>query len=169
MATKYTYKMRSAGNGMWDRGPAQRKNLKKKKKKKKIIGADFLKHFNLNVDLAGKANVVADALSRPPPSAASAAPASAFYSGDFASMAAVQRTDTQEIISKCKSSLKIKFFPTTGKGLACDVSQVTARPVVPVSFRQQVFSSIHNIAHLGIRASKRLISASSCGGRWAHR
>jgi hypothetical protein len=39
------------------------------------------------------------------------------------------------------------------------MSQVTARPVVPVSFRQQVFSSGHNIAHPGIRASKRLISA----------
>jgi hypothetical protein len=39
------------------------------------------------------------------------------------------------------------------------MSQVTARPVVPVSFRQQVFSSGHNITHPGIRASKRLISA----------
>jgi cleavage and polyadenylation specificity factor subunit 1 len=73
-------------------------------------------------------------------------------------MAAAQWTceDTQEIISK--SSLKIKFFPTTGKDLACDVSQVTARPVVPVSFRKQVFSSIHNITHPGIRARKQLIS-----------
>jgi hypothetical protein len=33
MATKFTYKMRSGGNGMWGRGPAQRKNNKKKKKK----------------------------------------------------------------------------------------------------------------------------------------
>jgi hypothetical protein len=91
--------------------------------------------------------------SSPPPAAAarvalatSAAPASPFYSGDFAAMAAAHRTcgDTQEIISK--SSLKIKIFPTTGKDLACYVSQVTARPVVPVSFRQQIFSSIHNIA-----------------------
>jgi hypothetical protein len=32
MATKFTYKMRSGGNGMWGRGPAQRKNNKKKKK-----------------------------------------------------------------------------------------------------------------------------------------
>jgi len=92
-------------------------------------------------------------------SAASTALVSAFYIGDFAAIAAAQRTcgDTQEVISK--SFLKIKFFPMTGKDLACDVSQVTARPVVPVSFRQQVFSSIHNIAHPGIRASKRLISA----------
>jgi cleavage and polyadenylation specificity factor subunit 1 len=86
-------------------------------------------------------------------------------------MAAAQRTcgDTQEIISK--SSLKIKFFPTTGKDLACDVSQVAARPVVPVSFRQQIFSSIHNIAHPGIRASKRLISARFVWRKmgWDHR
>jgi hypothetical protein len=32
MATKFTYKMRSGGNGMWGRGPAQRKNNIKKKK-----------------------------------------------------------------------------------------------------------------------------------------
>jgi hypothetical protein len=32
MATKFTYKMRSGGNGMWGRGPAQRKNNLKKKK-----------------------------------------------------------------------------------------------------------------------------------------
>jgi hypothetical protein len=37
MATKFTYKMRSGGNGMWGRGPAQRKNKKKKKKNKKKI------------------------------------------------------------------------------------------------------------------------------------
>ncbi len=28
MATKFTYKMRSGGNGMWGRGPAQCKNNK---------------------------------------------------------------------------------------------------------------------------------------------
>jgi hypothetical protein len=38
MATKFTYKMRSGGNGMWGRGPAQRKqSLKKKKKKEKDV------------------------------------------------------------------------------------------------------------------------------------
>ncbi len=31
MATKFTYKMRSGGNGMWGRGPAQRKQSLKKK------------------------------------------------------------------------------------------------------------------------------------------
>jgi hypothetical protein len=32
MATKFTYKMRSGGNGMWGRGPAQCKQSLKKKK-----------------------------------------------------------------------------------------------------------------------------------------
>jgi hypothetical protein len=42
MATKFTYKMRSGGNGMWGRGPAQRKNnLIKKKIKKKELCLNF--------------------------------------------------------------------------------------------------------------------------------
>jgi transposase InsO family protein len=46
-----------------------------------------------------------------------------------------------------------------GARLLCDVSLGTARLVVPVVFRQAVFDAIHGIAHPGIRASKRLISA----------
>ncbi len=38
LATKFTYKMRSGGKGMWGRGPAlYKQKLKKKKKKKSII------------------------------------------------------------------------------------------------------------------------------------
>ncbi len=41
----------------------------------------------------------------------------------------------------------------------CDVSLANPRLVVPVSFRQVVFNSLHSIAHPGIRATKRMISA----------
>jgi hypothetical protein len=41
----------------------------------------------------------------------------------------------------------------------CDVSLARPRPVVPVSLREAVFSSIHSIAHPGIRATKRMVSA----------
>ncbi len=34
-----------------------------------------------------------------------------------------------------------------------------ARPVVPASFKRVIFDSIHSIAHPGIRATKRMISA----------
>jgi hypothetical protein len=38
LATKFTYKMRSGGKGMWGRGPAlYKQNYYKKKKKKKNI------------------------------------------------------------------------------------------------------------------------------------
>jgi hypothetical protein len=57
------------------------------------------------------------------------------------------------------TSLKIKFFPLGGKSLMCDVSLANPRPVVPVSFQQVVFYSVHSIAHPGFRAAKRMISA----------
>jgi hypothetical protein len=57
------------------------------------------------------------------------------------------------------TSLRIEFFPVDGKNLMCDVSLARPRPVVPVSLREAVFSSIHSIAHPGIRATKRMVSA----------
>jgi hypothetical protein len=41
----------------------------------------------------------------------------------------------------------------------CDLSLASPRPMVPVSFREAVFSSIHSIARPGIKATKRLISS----------
>jgi hypothetical protein len=44
LATKFTYKMRSGGKGMWGRGPALYKHnyLKKKKIKKNILKPKIL-------------------------------------------------------------------------------------------------------------------------------
>jgi hypothetical protein len=43
--------------------------------------------------------------------------------------------------------------------ILCDVSRGTARPLVPLSQRKDVFKALHNISHPGIIASKRLISS----------
>jgi transposase InsO family protein len=41
----------------------------------------------------------------------------------------------------------------------CDLSTGFARPLVPAAWRPRVFAALHNIAHPGIRASRRLIAA----------
>ena len=41
----------------------------------------------------------------------------------------------------------------------CDVSSGHWRPLVPLTWRRRVFLAVHNLAHPGIRASRRLISA----------
>ena len=41
--------------------------------------------------------------------------------------------------------------------LLCDISTGVPRPDVPSDFRWHVFLSIHNLAHVGIRATRRLL------------
>ncbi len=46
-----------------------------------------------------------------------------------------------------------------GAHLLCDVSRGAKRPVVPLCDRRAVFRAIHGVAHPGIRATHRMISA----------
>ena len=57
------------------------------------------------------------------------------------------------------SSLQIQAFPAGQQSLQCDISTGRRRPLVPLSWRQKVFEAVHCLAHPGIRASKRLLSA----------
>jgi hypothetical protein len=43
--------------------------------------------------------------------------------------------------------------------LLVDISTPTARPLVPHSFRKQIFLHFHTLGHPGIRATRRLISS----------
>ena len=42
--------------------------------------------------------------------------------------------------------------------MLCDVSTGVPRPLVPTSWRPAIFSAVHNLAHPGVRATRRLIS-----------
>ncbi|XP_076734505.1 LOW QUALITY PROTEIN: uncharacterized protein K02A2.6 [Maylandia zebra] len=46
-----------------------------------------------------------------------------------------------------------------GPLLVCDVSTGRPRPVVPASWRRQVFDSVHALSHPGVRASVKLVSS----------
>ncbi len=101
----------------------------------------------------GKSNVVADALSRP---AAAVAPCSS-VPVDFAELARAQPLCPETVQLRASSTLQIQDVLVAGQLLWCDVSTGTLRPLVPVNLRQMVFETIHNLAHPGVRATRRLL------------
>jgi cleavage and polyadenylation specificity factor subunit 1 len=152
--------------------------------------------------VAGSANGVADALSRPPPSAvpctagqggktnssiattsgglsstvealpapegasstiaATSSPVPVSAAGeviDLAAIAAAQAACASTQQAACTSSLHVKTFEVEGVPLLCDTSTGTARPLVPAPHRRLLFDGIHNLAHPGVRATKRLIKS----------
>jgi hypothetical protein len=78
---------------------------------------------------------------------------------DLLQLAEAQASCTETQTAAASTSLQIKLFQVGGKDLICDVTLSSPRPLVPVSFRRAVFDHIHSIAHPGIRATKRMISA----------
>jgi hypothetical protein len=56
------------------------------------------------------------------------------------------------------TSLNIVPQRIAGVLLLCDVSQGQPRPAVPACHRRQVFAAVHEVAHPGVRATRRLIS-----------
>ncbi|VDK52030.1 unnamed protein product [Dibothriocephalus latus] len=55
------------------------------------------------------------------------------------------------------SGIQLQEIPlTTGNGtILCDVSTASHRPFAPPSLRRTVFSSPHNLSHLGSRATDK--------------
>ena len=115
--------------------------------------------------IAGRKNVVADALSRPAAMVVNseglvaAVEPTADGKVDWMALAREQK-DCEETTALLKSlSLEIKTVKIEGVEILCDFSSGVPRPLVPVDKRKEVFSRIHGLAHPGIRASQRLISA----------
>ncbi len=76
---------------------------------------------------------------------------------DLRLLAEAQAGCTETQAAAASTSLQIKLFQVGGKDLICDVS--LPNPRGPVSFWRAILSHIHSIAHPGIRATKRMISA----------
>ena len=116
----------------------------------------YIAEFTSDVrHVAGKANVVADALSRP--AAAIAAPSSQRV--DYTQLAAAQQVCQETATLRDSTALQVQEVIVGGQRLWCDISTGVWRPLVPVLQRRQVFEAIHSLAHPGIRASKRLITS----------
>ncbi|CAM1323272.1 Uncharacterised protein r2_g3179 [Pycnogonum litorale] len=106
--------------------------------------------------IKGEDNVAADALSR-----ADINQVEHHGPVDYDSMVKAQQEDPelQKLQSSDTTSLQLQdvTIPTVSSPVICDFSTGSPRPYVPEPFRKQVFSSLHNLAHPGIKASARLI------------
>ena len=135
--------------------------------------------------VAGRENVVTDALSRPPgqlPSlplpgkeggstgACSSSPTSTVSnllpvqssSGGIIDLAAIAADQHSCSDSTALAATKAMGTIKLGIGehqLLCFTATGTIRPIVPANHRHTVFAAVHGLAHPGIRATQRLISS----------
>ena len=103
--------------------------------------------------MAGKENVVADALSCP---AAAVAPVEGVYM-DLKSLARAQ-ADCPETAELC-GRLEVQELDVGGVLLLCDKSGGNIQPLVPAEWRKKIFSSVHRLAHAGTHATRRMVSS----------
>lgn len=105
---------------------------------------------------SGASNTVADCLSRAPLNAIS-------FGIDYSALAASQGTCvTVRDFKTAVTGLRLAEVPVApgGPSLLCDTSRKHPRPVVPDDWKKAVFNCMHALAHLGSRATQRLIGRS---------
>ena len=81
---------------------------------------------------------------------------------NYADMAAAQQQDTEvQAYHTANTSLQLEDvrFGLQGATLLCDVSTSHARPIVPTSWRRQVFNIIHGLCHPSVCSTRKLITA----------
>ena len=119
---------------------------------------DFIAQFTTDLrHLPGSDNIVADCLSRP---------ICAIFEEqlpiDYAAIATAQQDDDsiQSLITD-SNSLELSYQPLPGSDLELlgDISWGQFRPIIPASFRKDIFDHFHSLAHPGQKASFRLISS----------
>ena len=65
--------------------------------------------------------------------------------------------ETKQLRERMKQS--VQQVVVQGQEMWCDTSTGALRPLVPVSQRRLVFEAVHNLAHPGIRATKRMVAS----------
>jgi hypothetical protein len=152
----------------------------------------FIAEFTSDIrHTPGQENVVADALSRPPPAAGKAPPPSQRPSPavttedwpeeglatpeehilaaiadarpvDFSAIAAAQRACPEVAELMNSTTLQITSQVVGDKTQFGDVLTGVFRPLVPIQHREAVFQSLHAIHHPGVPATRRPIAARFC-------
>ena len=107
--------------------------------------------------IAGKDNVVADALSRPntPPCVANVVNKDDFDTIPPIDLPAIARA---QISMDIDASAYKEYDIGIEQKLLCENSQTNPRPVIPDSLRKAIFSSLHALAHPGFKATFRLLN-----------
>ena len=140
----------------------------------------YMAEFTNNIiHLPGDQNIVADALSRPVapllspdplmPPIPPMPPTPLHSHKDFPSyqrFASLQNDCPSVRWMISSPSLKVVQIPIQDVSLLCDVSTGSPRPLVPESLHYEVFLSLHQISHPGIRGTRRLMSTRFVGHLW---
>jgi len=115
----------------------------------------FVSEFSTDIQhVSGKANVVADALSRSLVISATMLP-----DLDYKQLAEDQEMSEEiEAFKKSDSSLQLQKVLHDGCSLLCDLSTGNPRPVIPPNWTKRVFDICHNLSHAGHRPTMRAIS-----------
>ena len=117
----------------------------------------FIAEFSTDVrHIEGKANVVADALSRSADLSAIAVPTI-----DYRSLAKDQEKSEEIAAYRTSSSTGLRFadVPFEDFTILCDVSTGKDRPIVPPAWTKRVFDTIHGLSHPGNKPTQRAISS----------
>merc|ERR1712015_461014 len=125
-------------------------------------------------EIAGKDNVVADALSRAPvedapplspivdaPNVAASLSVAAIAGIDFDAIARAQQGDAATIAIRRDAATSLRLVEVerdNSPALLCDESTGRLRPFVPANFRRTVFDVLHNLSLPGIQATKKLVA-----------
>ena len=106
--------------------------------------------------IEGKANTVADTLSRGEISAINSPQPDV----DYKAMAAAQRADASiPAVPTATTGRVIRDIPLGHYGNSCDISTGRPRPLVPDTWQRTVFDAVHDLSHPSIRATKQLVAA----------
>ena len=113
----------------------------------------YIAEFTTDIQfIAGRDNIVADAMSR----VSSISIPSPINLEDLA------KAQNDEDLSHLLSSKSLKItklsLPNCNSPVYCDISTEKIRPYIPKSQRYQVFLSLHNLSHPGIRATTKLVT-----------
>lgn len=116
---------------------------------------DFIGQFSTDLrHISGKDNVVADTLSRVEDIFSPS-------SVDYDRLADEQlRDSTLQNLLNGTTSLQLMplKMSSCNKDVICDVTSNKVRPFVPVSMQKEIFNTLHNMAHPGAKATRKLIA-----------
>lgn len=123
---------------------------------RQIRHLEFISQFTTDIRfISGTDNVVADTFSR-------IAEISFSKFNNYQSLADDQQSnDELKKLMEDGTGLEIKpmYFALSDKPLYCDVSTGVVRPYITAPFRREIFDSIHNLSHPGVKATQKLVSS----------
>jgi hypothetical protein len=78
---------------------------------------------------------------------------------EYARIAANQRTYQETLKAASSTSLQLRQVDIQGQQVICNIYTSQTRPLIPVPDRKDVFRAVHELAHAGICATWRLMTA----------